>query len=183
VLEILILFDENFNDLIQSTEKEYMKKQIFIPLMFFFCLFISSCLVLDESDDAPIYVDLAHTNQEITLEAIKEVNTFKTNDSIILFIFYNAEEKDARIEFPNDFNFRMFVKQDKNWLEIREYPTIRLYDTVVLMPTNNRSSVIIDPVLPDIKQKYNVRVYIFGDMFTEDGIQRVTAFTDFVLTP
>lgn len=161
----------------------FMKRSILIPLVFFICLLITSCASDIEPDDPPVSFDSLHINKEISMAASQEFNTFRTGDTIALFVLYNIVDTDIEVVFPNNFNMRIFIKQSKDWIEIKERAKIRLFDKVTLSPTNNRSLLIFTPVLPDLNQRYEMRVYVFGEMVYPDGIQQVVAFVDFILRP
>ena len=81
---------------------------------------------------------------------------------------------------------RLFSLKDNQWIEIREKPTERLPDNIVLSPEKNSSYNQIIGFIPSINDRtkvYNIRLYVFGDMLTPDGVKKVAGFVDFILTP
>lgn len=131
----------------------------------------------------PIEFDPSNLNQQIKLEIIQELNTFKTGDSIFVFVNSNIKDKSAEIVFPNDFNRKMFIKDGKNWVEVFEKPTTYLYENVILNCTQCRRGIILDPRFPNLKKTYYLRVYVFGDMTTDEETIQVAAYTDVILQP
>ncbi len=101
----------------------------------------------------------------------------------MLLGYYTTNE----IVFPSNYNLRLYVQQDGQWVEIKEKPTIRPPDEVDLspkIPSSYGQIVAFWPQLEDLAKTYNMRAYVFGDMTTSEGQkQQVAAFADFVLTP
>lgn len=132
----------------------------------------------------PNDVSSNHLNQEIRLYALPELNDFKLGKEIGLYLEYNAEKAVGEITFPNTFNAQTFIRVDNVWVEIQEKPVVRLFDEVVFPNPYHSYVIIIDPDIEAREKKiYDVRVYISGNMKTENGIQKVGAFVDFKLIP
>ena len=160
-----------------------MKKTCSLLLVLLLGLLLSACSV-DEESGLPPDVDTDHLNQEIKLYALRELNDFKLGKVIGLYLEYNAEKALGEIVFSNTFDAKIFIQVDNTWVEVKEKPTTRLFDDVIFPNPYVSYVVIIDPDLDLSKPKtYNVRVYVFGDMKTKDGMQKVGAFVDFKLFP
>jgi hypothetical protein len=154
-------------------------------LVFFLLLLSVISIVIFGTSSAPppIEFDQANLNQQITLDAVPEMNTFKTGDTIFLFVSCNAENRNAEVVFPNNFNRRIFIKDGRDWGEVFNRQTTYLYDNVILNRAKCRDGVILNPKLPDLKKSYYMRLYIFGDMTTDEETIQVAAYTDFMLRP
>jgi hypothetical protein len=94
-------------------------------------------------------------------------------------------QADNEIVFPNDYNLRIFKKTNEGWIEIKEIPTTRLPegDIVLSRPTKTLESLSVAPDLVDYNQSYHLRIYVIGDMNTNEVIKKVAAYTDVVLHP
>jgi hypothetical protein len=149
------------------------------------CAMLGSCNVLQANPSkAPIDFDPAYLNQQIKLVVVKELSAFNTTDDVaVLLGYYTTNE----IVLPNNFNLRLFIEQNDQWVEIKEQPTIRPKEPVILspkIPSSYGQIVAFWPQLPDRTKRYSVRLYVFGDMTTPEGQKhRVAAFCDFVLRP
>jgi hypothetical protein len=153
----------------------------FLVLLSF--LFVSACAT-DHQPPLPDDVNSNHLNQEIRLYALPELNDFKLGREIGLYLEYNAEKAVGEITFPNTFNAQTFIRIDNAWVEIQEKPAIRLFDEVVFPNPYYSHVIIIDPDIEISETKiYDVRVYVFGDMKTKAGVQKIGAFVDFKLFP
>lgn len=129
-------------------------------------------------------MDEEYVNKQILIRAPANFNTFKTTDSIDLELKYNSGNE---ITFPNDYNIRIFLRTSDGWDEIHEIPTIRLpEDDVVFSPDAKMTAVeniFISPDFPDYNLQYQLRVYVFGNMKTNDVDVEVAAYTDFTVYP
>ena len=147
-------------------------------------LILTSCSSLAVKQiDSPMEFNQAHLNQEIRLVMVKGLSAFKTNQDVAVLLEYDTVNE---VIFPSDYNLRIFIQHDGGWIEIKEKPTIRPNDPVILspkIPSSHGQLVGFWPQLPDIKKTYNLRVYIFGDMKTKEGTEQVAAYTDIILTP
>lgn len=133
--------------------------------------------------EPPIDFDAEFLNRQIYLFTVEQVFPYKTDSGLTLILRYNTSN---RIVFPKDFNLRIFALGDEKWIELKEWPTVRNWDQIVLTPEDPSSSfrmVSFSPFFPNPRSKYNLRVYVFGDMTTENGIMKVGAFIDFVVSP
>jgi hypothetical protein len=131
----------------------------------------------------PVEFDPAYLNQQIKLIAIKNLSAFKTKYPVAVLLEYDSTNE---IVLPSNYNLRIFIQQDEQWLEIKERPTTSPKDPIVLspsIPSSYGQIVAFLPALDDLTKTYQMRVYIFGDMTTQEGIRKVAAFVDFVLTP
>jgi hypothetical protein len=159
------------------------KKVWFIVLLL--SLTISACSTTgNAAEKPPIDFQEAYLNQQIKLLVIPDWNTFKTTDSVGLKLLYNSQN---RITLPENYNLRLFIKQDQGWLEIQEIPTERYPPGDIILSPDKSSLgddiVAFNPKLADIKKQYTLRAYVFGNMETPDGIVKVGAYVDVVLKP
>lgn len=131
-----------------------------------------------------INIDSSHINNEILIRVADFANTFKTKDSIFLELKYNSIND---ITFPNNYNLRIFYKNDNNWIEINEKPTQRFPEGDILFSPNVSmpivESVVVFPALPNSFENYVLRIYVIGSMNTEQGDIDVAAYTDVKLSP
>jgi hypothetical protein len=132
----------------------------------------------------PIEIDKDYLNQQITLKAPSFSNTFRTAEAISIDI---TNKSPYEIVFPNDYNIKIFSYSDNEWVKIPEIPTTRLpAGDFVLAPNSNMLTIettFVNPDLPDLKRKYNLRIYVFGDMKAKGESIEVAAFTDVTLRP
>ena len=145
---------------------------------------ISSCSVLSPGPDKPP-IEFASTvlNQQIRLIAGQHLSAYRTRFPVAVRLEYDSTNE---IVFPSNYNLRIFIQKDGQWLEIREKSVIRSKDKIILSPTVALSYdqiIMFVPALDDLTKVYNMRVYVSGNMITSDGTQEVAAFVDFVLNP
>jgi hypothetical protein len=109
-------------------------------------------------------------------------NTFETVNPVVLLIQSSSNNK---IVFPNNFNVRIFQKEDDYWTEIKEKATDRLpKDDIVFSPeTEFRKIFAVFPDLGDYTHNVQLRIYVIGDMQSEQGTIKVAAYTDVTLHP
>jgi hypothetical protein len=93
---------------------------------------VTSCSILHRSPDKPpIDFDPNYLNQQIRLLVSKELSAFKTDSDVGLLLEYNTVNE---IIFPNNYNLRIFVQQNDQWVEVKQRPTIRPNGPVILSP-------------------------------------------------
>ena len=145
---------------------------------------IAACSIgIQRPGEPPLDFDLAYLNQQINLLIVKGFGPLKTDGPLAILLEYNTTNK---IVFPSNYNLRIFIQQDSEWLETLERPVIWSEDQVILSPNDPSSYghiVTFWPQLGDPNKTYNMRLYVFGDMTTTEGIKEVAAFVDFVVTP
>lgn len=149
------------------------------------CTVAASCSATGRGPKMPpVDFDPAYLNQQIRLVVVKQLSAFRTNQDVAVHLEYNTTRD---IIFPSDYNLLMFIQQDGQWVEVKEKPTIRPLDAIILsprFPSSYGQIVAFRPQLADITKPYYMRVYVFGDMTTPEGQKhQVAAFADFVLTP
>lgn len=144
--------------------------------------FLISCSRFESSP--PISIDDGFINQQILLRAPDFSNSFKTTNPIILELKYNSNNE---IVFPNNYNLRIFQRTDSEWIEIYEKPIERLpAGNVVFSPTKEMPAVEVIFLSPDLQKpgsKHQLRIYVIGDMKTNEGVKEVAAYTDVMLYP
>jgi hypothetical protein len=159
-----------------------MRKALIV--MSLLCSVVTSCSVNSQSPDKPpIDFDAAYMNHQIRLVVVNELSAFKTDSDVALLLEYHTTNK---IVFPSDYNLKLFIQQDDEWVVVKEKPTIRPDAPVVLspnIPSSYGHIVGFWPQLDDLNKTYRMRAYVFGDMETKEGIHQVATFADFILTP
>ena len=160
-------------------------KVLVISVTLFISLLLAACDTSGSSiGNSPIEFDGSFLNQQIRLVPLQELNSFKTSDSVGLQLLYDTENQ---IVFPSNYNLRLFIKQDGEWVEIQERPTQRYPGGEVTLTPDNPLSygqiVTFFPKLEDPNKRYEMRIYVFGDMTTSDGVKEVGAYTDITLRP
>lgn len=141
---------------------------------------LASCSGSD--DNSPVDIGEDYVNQQILLSAPDFFNTFNTEDSIYIELrSYSKNE----IIFPNDYNLRIFERNNGDWIEIYEIPTTRspAGDVILSLATRTRQTTYVTPDLADRTRRYQLRIYVIGDMKTDEGIKQVAAYVDLELRP
>lgn len=145
-------------------------------------ILLASCSSLDSTP--PVSFEEGYVNQQILLRAPDFSNTFRTTDVISLELKYNSTNE---ITFPNNYNLRIFQRTNGEWIELYEKPTERLpAGDVVFSPTKEMPAVHVIYLYPDLQEpspKYQLRIYVIGEMRTKEGIKKVAAYTDITLHP
>jgi hypothetical protein len=145
------------------------------------CLFfLLSCS--SPKDNVQTDIEHEYINQQILLKAPNFGNTFKTEDPIFLDILSQSSNE---IVFPNNYNLKIFAKTNEGWIEIKEIPTTRFPegDTILSPTAQIRESFAVTPDLVDYSKRYQLRIYVIGDMETNEGIKKVAAYIDLTLNP
>ena len=160
-------------------------KRKFVLINLLLGLSMVACSVSESAGTKPpINFPSAYLNQQIELLVIPQWNTFKTTDSVGLKLLYKSENQ---ITLPRNYNLRLFVQQTGGWIEIKEMPTERypsgdIILSLTMIPSSDDIVTFI-PMLPDVTKRYELGVYVFGDMATTDGIKKVGAYVTVVLNP
>ncbi len=146
------------------------------------CQFLlASCSNPD--DKPPINIEKSYVNQQIALGAPGGLfNTFNATDPIYLEIQLSSKNE---IVFPNNYNLKIFERKAGDWIEIFEKPTTRLPAGDVVLSTNAKfkETTFVTPVLTDYTRRYQLRIYVIGEMKTDEGIKQVAAYIDLELHP
>jgi hypothetical protein len=165
-----------------------MKQNVILSKVTYCALAISLFLLLtacvEKVIPPPINFPDEFLNQQIKLRLSPVLNTFKTFDTIALELKYNSNNV---IVLPNDYNLRIFERSNDQWVEIQEIPTARFpEDDIILAPDIYMPAVEAIFVAPDLKdygKSYQLRVYVIGEMQTDDNKQDVAAYVDVQLNP
>lgn len=151
-----------------------------------FCLLffvITSCSMVHQTPSKPpITFDSAYLNHQIRLIVIKGW-PLKTDSALTLLLEYDTTNE---IVFPSNYNVRIFIQQEGEWVEIQDELVAGTEEPIILSSNNPVSYdhiVGFWPQLIDLNKTYYMRVYVFGDMTTTEGIKKVAAFVDFVVKP
>jgi hypothetical protein len=145
-------------------------------------LALPSCSTTNPSH--PIHIEDGFLNKQIWLRAPSYANMFKTTESLALELKYNSTNE---IVFPRNYNLKIFEYSDGDWIEIKEKPTQRFPDGDVIFSPDKYMPIVqivsVFPNLPNVDREYKLRIYVTGEMKTDDGNKDVTAYVDVVLTP
>ena len=133
-------------------------------------------------NNPPVDFEKGYVNQQILLSAPSHFNEFNTKASIYLEIRYKAQDE---IVLPNNLNLRIFERKAGDWIEIGEVPMVRepVGDVILAPDKKIMTTTATFPSLPDVTRRYQLRIYVSGDMKTEEGIQPVAAYVDVTLRP
>jgi hypothetical protein len=149
-----------------------------------FCLLLLVIGCTAKEIRPPVNIEDEFVNQQIKVRVANYANTFKTTDSVSLELKYDSKNT---IVLPIDYNLKIFELIDNQWLEISEKPTERFpADNIVLTPDKVLPAVEMVVLFPDIKdtsKSHKLRIYVIGEMQTQNGNQQVAAFTDIELNP
>ena len=134
------------------------------------------------ADNQPLDFEEGYVNQQISLSAPGNFNTFNTQDPIYLEIRTTSSNE---IVLPNNLNLRIFERKSGDWIDIPEMPTTRLPagDVILSSMKKFRETTSTAPLLPDPTRKYRLRIYVSGDIKAEEGIKQVAAYVDIRLHP
>jgi len=154
---------------------------LIFPIIFLQTL-LASCSSLDSTP--PLSFEDGYLNQQILLRAPDFSNTFRTTDVISLELKYNSNNA---IVLPNNYNLKIFERTSESWVEIKEKPIERLpAGDIILSPTKLMPAVEViffSPNLDNPETKNQLRIYVTGDMITNEGIKKVAAYVDITLYP
>ena len=125
-----------------------MKKLLtfFVTLLISFVL-LSCSAFNDIPNSPPIQFDELYLNKQIQLFTDSRLGPLNTKDSIGLQLHYLS---DNEVTFPDNYNLRLFIVKDGNWLEIHEKPTIRSGNKILLSPSIPISFVRIVSFFPQL---------------------------------
>jgi len=127
-------------------------------------------------------VEEDNINNQVRAEVSDFMNPLKTTEPIFLEIQSHTPNITV---FKNNFSVRMFKITDGEWEEIKEKPTTRLpSDDIVFSPDKGMAQIfVVDPDLGDYTHNVYLRIYVIGDMETDQGTTKVAAYTDVALHP
>lgn len=142
-------------------------------------LALAQLIIVSCSQSDPITFDSNYLNRQITLSSVQN-RALTTKDPIFLLLLSSSDDE---IDFPSNFNLQIFIKQDNKWVEINEWPVQRSQEDVIMSPASNLQIISFLPQLENENQRYYMRVYVFGEMKTDNGNKKVAAYVDIILTP
>ena len=155
---------------------------LFSGLTISILLFLVGCKATDIP--APINISNEFVNQQVKIRVASYSNTFKNSDPISLELKY---ESNNVIVFPNNYNLKIFELNNGQWVEIQEKPTDRYpSDNIILAPDKMLPAVQVVVLFPEIKdtsKPHTLRIYVFGEMQTNSGNQKIAAYADIRLSP
>jgi hypothetical protein len=145
-------------------------------------LFVASCTA--KSFPPPVNIADEYVNQQIRIRVAPYSNTLKTSDPVSLELKYNSNNT---IVFPNNYNLKIFERSKDKWLEVKEEPTVRLPEGDITLAPNIMlpavEVIFVSPDLKDLSRSYQLRIYVIGEMQTDNGKQNVAAYVEFELKP
>jgi len=160
-----------------------MKTKVSIIFLFLACqiLFIS-CNTAIKDEPKLDNVEAGNINNQVRAKVYELMNTLETVRPIFLEI---RSLTPYTIVFKNNFSVRIFEQTDKEWKEIKEKPITRLpEDDVVFSPDKGTLQIFtVFPDLDDYTHNVQLRIYVIGDMKTDQGTTKVAAYTDVTLHP
>ena len=124
-------------------------------------------------------------NQYLQIIAPEGWNSFKTGESISLMVRNISENQ---ITFAPDFGARMFIRTDKEWVEVENKITYK-NDPSTLDPSDDwfvdkTVSPIVRPILSNDSVPYDIRVFIIGDLMENGNTsKKVGSYIDLKLNP
>jgi hypothetical protein len=127
-------------------------------------------------------VEDSNINDQVRAEVSELMNTLKTTE--VIFLEIQSHTPNTMV-FKNNFSVRIFKVTDGEWEEIKEKPTTRLpADDIVFSPDKKTVQIFaVHPDLGDYTRNVYLRIYVIGDMKTEQGTTRVAAYADVALHP
>jgi hypothetical protein len=156
-------------------------KPLIIFLLFASQVALMSCAITKNEpqiDD----IEGSNINNQVHAKVYDLMNTLETVNPVILEIQSFTPDT---IVFKNNFSVRIFKQTDGEWKEIKEKPTTRLpEDDVVFSPDKGTVQIFtVFPDLDDYTHDVQLRIYVIGDMQTDQGIVKVAAYADVTLHP
>jgi hypothetical protein len=113
-------------------------------------------------------------------------NSFKTNESIALLI---RNISDTQIVVPPDFDTKIFVRTDNEWIEVQNKTVYLNESPFTLEPNKNFdatkiASFVVLPDLPDYSVPSEIRIFVVGTLI-ENGKEskKVASYIDLTLNP
>lgn len=156
-------------------------KSLIIILLFVSQMFLESCSTAIREPQVD-NIEANNTNNQIHAKVYELMNTFETVNPVFLEIQSFAP---GIIVFNNNFGVRIFQKTNNDWKEIKEKTTTRLpEDDVVFSPENGMVKIFtVFPELDDYTHNVQLRIYIIGEIQTDQDITKVAAYVDVMLHP
>lgn len=127
-------------------------------------------------------VEDSNINNQVRAEVYDLMNPLKTTEPVFLEIQSHTPNT---MVFKNNFSVRIFKMTDGEWEEIKEKPTTRLpADDFVFSPDKKTVQIFgVNPDLDDYTHNVYLRIYVIGDMKTDQGTTKVAAYADVALHP
>jgi len=156
-------------------------KPLIIFLLFASQVALMSCAVTKNEpqiDD----IEGSNINNQVHAKVYELINTLEAVRPVFLEI---ESFTPNAIVFKNNFSVRIFKQTNGEWKEINEKPTTRLpEDDVVFSPEKGTvQSFAVHPDLDDYTHNVQLRIYVIGDMQTDEGVVKVAAYADVTLHP
>lgn len=132
-----------------------------------------------------IGIPQAEINTRIKLLAPDGWNTFEQGDDMSLVVDIYSDDQ---IQFTYDFGARMFMLEDQEWVEVQNsvrYPS----GSFVLSPSEGNlqktGAVVLDPVIPQTDHSVLLRVFVIGNIYSNDQVtdEKTATYIDLELNP
>jgi hypothetical protein len=158
----------------------------FIYFMIIITIFSSGCSRHSKIASMPdLGIPDEEMNRRIRLEVPDGWNTFKIGDGVALNVDNISTEP---VSFQYDFGAKIFVLQDKKWVEI---PNLMKYPEgdLLLYPSQGgpfmQGEADVDPILSDTNQPVTIRIVLIGNIYRDGQItnDQTAAFIDVDLKP
>lgn len=161
--------------------KNLKTKSLVIILLLVVQMLLISCTTvkgephLDDVEDSNI-------NNQVGAEVSEVMNTLKTTE--VIFLEIQSHTSNTMV-FKNNFSVRMFKITDGEWEEVKEKPTTRFPSDDFIFSPNIKTVQIfaVHPDLGDYTHNVYLRIYVIGDMKTDQGTTKVAAYADVALHP
>jgi len=153
------------------------------------CLFLLisiSCKRETTPEEFPnVGVPLEELNKKIELLAPYGLNTFRTRDVVGLSVRIIGDEP---IAFTHDYGARLFIPQNGEWEEVRNFGTYPR--GIIIVPPwdnnpRNEGAAGVGPELPDPEKPVLLRIVLIGNVYRNEQVtdERVGAYIDVELKP
>ena len=156
-------------------------KTLIINLLLVSQVLLMSCAATKHEPKIDDVEDL-NINNQVYAKVYGLMNTFETINPVFLEI---QSYTPNTIVFKNNFSVRIFQQTNDGWKEIKEKLTRRLpEDDVYFSPEKGTLQIFaVFPELEDYTRNVQLRIYVIGDMQTEQGVTKVASYADVTLHP
>lgn len=155
-------------------------------IIFVLCVLVLLLGACESKPDLPPEFDFPQEeiNTRVKLSAPAGWNTFKIHNRVELLI---EVVSDDQIAF--DFDARMFIYKDNQWIEVENVPTTYPEEKQILSPArgdhNKVGMASVYPILPDPAYPVKLRLVVVGNIVRDGQIteEQTAAYIDIELKP
>lgn len=149
-------------------------------------LFLMGCKRISMPSDFPeVGISLSDMNNYIELNAPESINSFNTEGVIELSVRVIGDEP---IAFTHDYGARLFIPQNGEWEEVRNFGSYPR--GIIIVPPwdnnpRNEGAAGVGPELPDPEKPVLLRIVLIGNVYRNEQVtdERVGAYIDVELKP